>query len=79
MIKQDPWQKFYMWQTHMYGIGLIDPAKPVDIYKNRPMPCTPAGDFIGTIPTGNKGKQIVDYFNKNNFSVKQARTYLKDQ
>jgi hypothetical protein len=36
----------YVWQTESYGKSFYWANLPCEVHKFRPMPCTPAGDFI---------------------------------
>ena len=42
---------YYVWQTSTYGQEFLDGSAPADIYKMRPMPCTPAGDLQASFGT----------------------------
>lgn len=41
---------YYLWQPETYG-GAPDPGRPAEIYRYRPMPCTPPGDCLGSVDT----------------------------
>jgi hypothetical protein len=56
-------QPFYIWQTHMYGTGKIDETAEAEVWKFRPMPCTPAGDYLGMVKTGARAIEIVERLN----------------
>jgi hypothetical protein len=68
--------KFYTFQVDMIGDGVLKPMASAEIYKYRPMPCTPAGDYIGEVETAKKAELLVALFNTKNFSVGQARRYI---
>ena len=58
------WGKYYIWQTHMYGSGKVDDEAPAEIWFYRPMPCTPSGDFICKVKTGQEAIEVVSCLNK---------------
>lgn len=63
----------------MYGTGLIDLDAPAEIFRFRPMPCTPAGDFIGVVSTGERALQYMQYMIDEDMSVESAKEYLARQ
>jgi hypothetical protein len=50
---------YYLWQLASYGKDLLD-DQPCDVMYYRPMPCTPAGDFIATAATPADGYAMID-------------------
>ena len=70
------WGRFQIWQTHMYGTGKIDSDEPAEIYNFRPMPCTPAGDLVGKVKTGEEALRVVAYLNSKNATLEEAKEYI---
>lgn len=55
--------KYFIFQKSSYGTGKIDSDLPADIYKYKQIPCTPSGDFIAKIETGEKAKELITLLN----------------
>lgn len=68
---------FYIWQTHMYGTGKIDGNAPAEIFRYRPMPCTPAGDFVGEVPNGKLALGLVIVMNDEYLDLAAAKERLR--
>jgi hypothetical protein len=67
---------YYIWQTHMYGTGKVDAESPAEVYRFRPMPCTPAGDCVGVVRTGAKAKEFVETFNRDDTTLDEAKDII---
>lgn len=75
-LQPPKWGRFYIWQTHMYGTGKVDGDAPAEIFRWRPMPCTPAGDFVGEVKTGLDAISMVEHLNAAAASLDDAKTYF---
>lgn len=68
------WMSFYIWQTAAYGETFYYDDKPADVFKFRPMPSTPAGDYIASCSSPALADPLLDEIDS--MDVRQARAYL---
>lgn len=57
--KEQPPSMYYVWQSEAYGQSHYYADLPCQIFSDRPMPCTPSGDFVADVPTARQAVEIV--------------------
>ncbi len=65
---------FFIFQTSTYCRPL-DLESPADIYRYRAIPCTPQGDFVATIETAKRAKDILP--NLKGMTVEEAKSFIE--